>query len=85
MTSCTARAFLYGYLDNVGVLGSTNSASCVVFQEREQLSTMADKGTKLRLRHQDVVAKQEQLNVLTQNTSKLEAFLARAGKGNLSC
>ena len=46
---------------------------------------MADKGTKLRLRHQDVVAKQEQLNVLTQNTSKLEAFLARAGKGNLSC
>ncbi len=52
-----------------------------VLQEREQLSSVADKGAKLRLRRQDVIAKQEQLNVLMQNRGKLEAFLGCTGKG----
>jgi hypothetical protein len=53
----------------------------LLLQEREQLSAVADKGAKLRLRRQDVIAKQEQLTVLTQTSGKLEAFLGCTGRG----
>ena len=45
----------------------------------------ADKGTRLRMRRQDVNAKEAELDVLIQShRSKLESFLKCRGRGNPS-
>ncbi len=46
----------------------------------------ADKGTRLRMRRQDVNAKEAELDVLIQShKSRLETFLKCRGRGAASC
>jgi hypothetical protein len=51
-------------------------------QERERLAVEADKGTRLRMRRQDVIAKEAELDELIQShRSRLESFLKSRGRG----
>ena len=53
----------------------------VVVQERDKLTVAAEGATRLRIKNQEILAKEEQVRALLANRTKLDNLLGTRGKG----